>query len=86
MRENDKKIRPGAGKRHDPTCYQLLQDIVIPAGTMLRSDGAGKFATPIGMQSAAFTGIAGNAQGNLVMDMSAAPDGVFGYLKKVVSA
>jgi len=35
MIENS-KIKKGPPK-HNPVCYQTLQDIVIPAGTILRS-------------------------------------------------
>lgn len=31
----DKLISKGP-KKHDPTCYQIQRDIVIPAGTILR--------------------------------------------------
>jgi len=37
MIENS-KIKKGPPK-HNPVCYQTLQDVVIPAGTILRHDG-----------------------------------------------
>lgn len=33
-------------KRHDEICYQVQHDIIIPRGTILRSDGKGKFVAP----------------------------------------
>lgn len=44
MIEQDKKIRKGLPPARDATCYQVLQDIVIPAGTILRHDGDDRFA------------------------------------------
>jgi hypothetical protein len=44
------KIRKGMGARRDPTCYQVQSGIVIPAGTILRSIGEGKFAAQVGEQ------------------------------------
>lgn len=40
------KIRSGAPKR-DPICYQTLADIVIPAGTILRSRGNDEFGCAV---------------------------------------
>lgn len=48
MNEKD-KIRKGLPPKRDPTCYQVEQDIVIPAGTMLRSQGDGKFGADVGL-------------------------------------
>lgn len=48
MMENDKKIRKGLSARRDPTCYRVEQDIVIPAGTILRHAGGNDFAAPVG--------------------------------------
>lgn len=39
----DKDTISKGPKRRDETCYQVLQDIVIPAGTILRADGQGNF-------------------------------------------
>jgi hypothetical protein len=33
----DKDIISKGPKKHNPTCYQVQRDIVIPAGTILRS-------------------------------------------------
>lgn len=52
--EIDKKIRKGLPPRHDATGYQTFNDIVIPAGTILRGIGDNEFAAAIG-----FGGIAG---------------------------
>lgn len=46
MIENKAKIKSGAPKRN-PVCYQTLQDIVIPAGTILRADIDLKFSCGI---------------------------------------
>jgi hypothetical protein len=42
------KIRKGLSARRDPISYRVEQDIVIPAGTMLRSIGGDKFAAQVG--------------------------------------
>jgi hypothetical protein len=49
------KIRKGLAPTRDPTCYQTQQDIVIPAGTILRSIGDNDFGASIGIS----TGTAG---------------------------
>lgn len=54
MIENDKKIRKGLTPRRDETGYQVLQDITIPAGTVLRGMGDGRFNAAVG-QNASFT-------------------------------
>ena len=38
------KIKKGLSPRRDPTSFQTQHDIVIPAGTMLRSIGDDEFA------------------------------------------
>jgi hypothetical protein len=49
MTENQTaKIRKGLSARRDPVCYQTQQDIVIPAGTILRSYDAHIFEAQIG--------------------------------------
>ena len=48
MIEDPKKIKKGPPK-HDPTCYQLLGDFVIPAGTILRAVGDNKFSASLGL-------------------------------------
>lgn len=48
MRMIDKdKIKRGPPK-HNPTCYQLQQDIVIPAGTILRREEPDMFGARVG--------------------------------------
>lgn len=49
MIDQDKKIRKGLPARRDVACYQVIQDITIPAGTLLRDVGGGKFSTPVGL-------------------------------------
>lgn len=47
--EEISKIKKGAPKRN-PVCYQVLQDIVIPAGTMLRNkENSADFHCPVGI-------------------------------------
>jgi hypothetical protein len=46
------KIRKGMGPRRDSTCYQVQQDIVIPAGTILRSDKNGEYRAALGTKGA----------------------------------
>lgn len=41
------KIRKGLSARRDPACYQTVQDIVIPAGTILRHDGEDRYSALI---------------------------------------
>jgi hypothetical protein len=41
MQMRDKDTVSKGPKRRDPTCFQVLNDIVIPAGTILRSHGGG---------------------------------------------
>lgn len=36
MIESDKRIKRGTAPVRNPFCYQTTQDIVIPAGTILR--------------------------------------------------
>lgn len=52
--EIDKKIRKGLPPRRDMAGFQTLNDIVIPAGTMLRAIGDDEFGAAVG-----FAGIAG---------------------------
>lgn len=42
------KIRKGLSARRSPISYQVQQDIVIPAGTVLRHIGGDEFGAPIG--------------------------------------
>lgn len=44
----DKNAISKGPKRRDETCYQVLHDIVIPAGTILRSYGQHSFEAQIG--------------------------------------
>ena len=48
MIENNRKAKRGPPRR-DETCYQVLSDIVIPAGTILRDVGKGNFGAPVGL-------------------------------------
>lgn len=48
MGEKPRTIRKGAARR-DPVCYQAERDIVIPAGTILRDTGDGKFGAMVGV-------------------------------------
>ena len=47
MIENNRKAKRGPPRR-DETCYQLLHDIVIPAGTILRSHKDHVYEAPYG--------------------------------------
>jgi hypothetical protein len=47
--EIDKKIRKGLPPRRDAACLQVMQDIVIPAGTILRGCGDNKFLAMVGV-------------------------------------
>lgn len=51
--EIDKKIRKGLPPRHDEASLQTINDIVIPAGTILRAIGDDKFACKVGFSGAA---------------------------------
>lgn len=46
--KDDQKIRKGLPPRRDPTCYRVEQDIVIPAGTILRQEHCDEFMTKVG--------------------------------------
>lgn len=46
----DKKIRKGLSPKRSAAAVQTAQDIVIPAGTMMREIGDDVFAAPIGVQ------------------------------------
>jgi hypothetical protein len=46
------KIRKGMGPRREATCYRVEQDIVIPAGTILRSDENGEYRAVLGTYGA----------------------------------
>lgn len=48
MIEQNSKIRKGA-PAIDPRCFQAQADIVIPAGTILRSSGKDEFSAEIGI-------------------------------------
>lgn len=50
MKDENEKIK-GLGPRRDRTCYQTMQDIVIPKGTILRSAGENKFSCAVGINS-----------------------------------
>lgn len=57
MIETDKKIRKGLPLRRDAACLQTVQDIVIPAGTILRAAGDDKFSCDIGVNSIVVHGV-----------------------------
>jgi hypothetical protein len=46
------KIRKGMGPRREATCYQTQSEIVIPAGTILRSDKNGEYRAALGTYGA----------------------------------
>jgi hypothetical protein len=46
------KIRKGMGPRRDEVCYQTIGNIVIPAGTILRSDKNGEYRAALGTYGA----------------------------------
>lgn len=75
--EIDKKIRKGLPPRHDAACLQTLNDIVIPAGTLLRPIGDNEFAAGVG-----FNGVAGEFK------VTVKPGAVLpaGSLKRVVAS
>lgn len=52
--EIDKKIRKGLPPRRDLMSMRTINDIVIPAGTILRAIGGDEYAAAV-----AFNGIAG---------------------------
>lgn len=81
MIENDKKIRKGLPPRRDETAYQVLQDIVIPAGTVLRRRADGKYSCDVGMAS-----VGAHALGTFSVDVQHGSEGVTGVLKRVISA
>lgn len=43
------KVRSGLSAKRNPVSYQVMQDIVIPAGTLLRGEGTGEYRTRIGL-------------------------------------
>jgi hypothetical protein len=71
------KIKHGLPPKHNPVCYQTLQDIVIPAGTMLRNIGDDEFAAGVG-----FDGIAGQFMVTIVAGVSVPSTA----LKRVIAA
>lgn len=70
---------PKTFKKHDRTCYQTQRDIVIPAGTMLRSDDKGKFMAKVGV------GLI-TVHGEFSVDVSKANGDISGVLKPVVAS
>lgn len=77
----DKPISKGP-KKHNPECYQLQRDIVIPAGTILRQaadqrGGSGYVECIVGHGR--------DFSSNLVVEVH--PDAeASGYFKKVIAA
>lgn len=49
---NESKIRKGLGPRREETCYQVTQEITIPAGTILRADKNGEYRATLGERGA----------------------------------
>lgn len=78
MIEQDKKIRRGLPPKRGAASFQTQQDIVIPAGTILRDVGDNIFGCQIGIGLATVHGV-------FSVDMSTShgpPDAV---LKRVVA-
>ncbi|MBA3831654.1 MAG: hypothetical protein H0X34_07135 [Chthoniobacterales bacterium] len=75
--EIDKKIRKGLPPRRDAASFQTVNDIVIPAGTVLRAIGEDEYAAGVG-----FNGIAGE------FSVTVKPGAVLpaGSLNRVVAA
>lgn len=71
------KIRKGLPARHDTAGFQTLNDIVIPAGTILRGIGEDEYAAAVG-----FSGIAGE----FTVTVKPGAQLPAGSLKRVVSA
>lgn len=57
MIDIDKKIRKGLPAQRDPAALQTTQDILIPAGTILRTTGDDNFSCDIGMNSIVVHGV-----------------------------
>jgi hypothetical protein len=72
MTEKAAKIRKSMGPRRDPISYRVEEDIVIPAGTILRSMGDGRFQAPIGLT------------GQFVLTVK--PGDILSHFKRVVAA
>lgn len=53
MIDKDVKIRKGLTPKREAECFQTLNDIVIPAGTILRGIGDEKYAAKVGFSGAA---------------------------------
>lgn len=71
--------KPAKGfQKRDRTCYQTLRDIVIPAGTILRSTSDGKFAAEVGI------GLI-TVHGQFSVDVSKANGDISGVLKPVIA-
>lgn len=71
------KIRKGLPPKRSATSFQVMRDIVIPAGTLLRTAGDDKFAAEIGI------GLDGKAE----FVVTVKPDAVaLGLLRRVTAA
>jgi hypothetical protein len=70
------KIRKGLSSRRDPTCYQVLSDVVIPAGTILRHLGGDKYGAAVGL---------GNTTGEFSLIVKPGAVLPAGTLKKVIA-
>lgn len=73
------KIRKGLTPRRDAASLQTLQDIVIPAGTILRDCGDGKFLALVGV------GLI-TVHGEFTIDMSTVHGDTGAVLKRVVAS
>ena len=76
-KNQEAKIRSGAPKR-EPICYQTTCDIVIPKGTILRSNGSGEYSANIGFGDP-------DKYGKFIMDLPAGTDTPAGF-KRVIAA
>lgn len=70
---------PKSFKKPDRTCYQTQHDIVIPAGTILRSTGDNKFAAEVGI------GLV-TVHSEFSVDVSKANGDISGVLKRVIAS
>jgi hypothetical protein len=77
--EIDKKIRKGLPPRRDAASLQTMQDIVIPAGTILRNCGDNKFLAMVGV------GLI-TVHGEFTVDLTGANGDTNAVFKRVVAA
>lgn len=79
MTEDDKKIKRGPPK-HNPACYQLQRDIVIPAGTIFREAAIFRGSTT---EMSTIFGLGGAEMYLAIDDEPATVES--GYFKKVIA-